>query len=128
MDNLEERFRKFTEFTTQITSTIDKNDHEKCSAIGKIIHEQQDVRRLVEELARRLDHTKEHVGETQNESSVAIQLEISDLKAKVLRLTERHTEHEGKVNFFSGMSEQVAYRNSKFIDGGIEYLICLCRH
>ena len=48
----------------------------------KINHEQEDVRRLVEELARRLNHTREDVGETQSESSVAMQLEISDLKAK----------------------------------------------
>ena len=38
-----------------------------------------------------------------------MQLEISDLKAKFLRLTEQYTEHDRKVNFFSGMSEQVAY-------------------
>ena len=37
-----------------------------------------------------------------------MQLEISDLKTKVLRLTEQYTEHDGKVNFFSGISEQVA--------------------
>ena len=29
-------------------------------------------------------------------------------KAKVLRPTEQYTEHEGKVSFFSDMSEQVA--------------------
>ena len=52
VDNLEDRFRKFTELTTEITSTIDRNEQQKCSSIGgKIIHEQEDVRRLVEELA-----------------------------------------------------------------------------
>ena len=109
MDNLEERFRKFTEHLSEITATIDRNDHAKCSSIGKIIHEQEDVRRLVEELANRMDHQQASVGATQSESSLAMQLEISDLKAKVLRLSEQYTEHDGKVNFFSGMSEQVAY-------------------
>ena len=108
VDNLEERFRKFTEHIHEITITIDKNDHAKCSSIAQIIHEQKDIRRLFEELGSRLDHPRENVGETQTESSLAMQLEISDLKAKVLRLTEQYTEHEGKVNFFSGMSEQVA--------------------
>ena len=56
-----------------------------------------------------MNHTQENVGETQSESSVAMQLEISDLKAKVLRLTEQYTEHDAKVNFFSSMPEQVAY-------------------
>ena len=38
---------------------------------GKIIHGQEDVRRLVEELARRVDHAQ--AGETQGEKSVAAQ-------------------------------------------------------
>ena len=40
----------------------------------------------------------------------AMQLEINDLKTKVLRLTEQYTEHDGKVRYFSasGMSEQVS--------------------
>ena len=109
VDNLEERFRKFTEHLHEITATIDRNDHARCSSIAQIISEQEDIRRLVEELASRLDHPQENVSATQSESSLAMQLEISDLKAKVLRLTEQYTEHDGKVNFFSGMSEQVAY-------------------
>ena len=72
-------------------------------------HEQEDVRRLVEELARRLDHTQENIGETQGEPSVASQLKKSDLKAKILRLTEQFTEHDAKVNFFSVMSEKVDF-------------------
>ena len=73
------------------------------------MHEQEDVRRFVEELAKRLDHTQESTGETQGEPSVAIQLEISDLKATVLRLTEQFTDHDAKVNFFSAMSEKVGF-------------------
>ena len=53
--------------------------------------------------------TQENVGETQDEPSVAVQLELSDLKAKVLRLTEQITEHDAKVNFFSVMSEKVDF-------------------
>ena len=45
--------------------------------------------------------------ETQEGPSVAVQLEVNDLKAKVFRLTEQVTEHTAKVNFFSVMSEKV---------------------
>ena len=43
----------------------------------------------------------------QSEFSTAVQLEISDLKAKVLRLTEQSTEQDGKLTFLASMSEQV---------------------
>ena len=59
VDNLDNRFQRFTEFTHSISATIDKNEHEICSSIGKINDEQADVRRLVEERARCLDHTQE---------------------------------------------------------------------
>ena len=72
VESPEDRFRKFIEYMTETTATTDKNDLEKCSSIGKIIHEQEDVRRLVEELARRLDHTQETDGETHSESNVAM--------------------------------------------------------
>ena len=108
VDNLEERFRMFTEHLQGITATVDRNEHAKCSSIAQIINEQEDIRRLVEGLASRWDHPQENVSATQSESGLAMQLEISDLKAKVLRLTEQYTEHDGKVSFFTGMSEQVA--------------------
>ena len=43
----------------------------------------------------------------QSEISTNIQLEINDLKAKVLRLTEQSTQHDGRLTFLAGMSEQV---------------------
>ena len=36
-----------------------------------------------------------------------MRLEISDLKAKVVRLTEQNTEHDGKLTFLVSMAEQV---------------------
>ena len=89
--------------------TVDKNAHELCSTVAKIIDEQADIRRLVEELTRRMDHAQEGrvVAEIQEGPGVAIQLEVNDLKAKVLRLTEQVTEHTAKLNFFSVMSEKV---------------------
>ena len=84
-----------------------------CSSVGKVIDEQRDIRRLVEELARRMDSTQEQTHSegtseaARNEVGVAIQLEVNDLKAKVFRLTEQVTDHTAKVNFFSIMSEKV---------------------
>ena len=112
VDTLERRFQKFDEFTN-FMGTVDRNQHEHFSTVGKIIDEQADIRRLAEELARRMDHAQEEsAGETREEPGVAVQLEVNDLKAKVLRrgnlrLTEQITEHNAKVNFFSVMSEKV---------------------
>ena len=78
--------------------------------ISKIIDEQADVRRLVEELARRMDNARSEgtvEKATQEGSGVAMQLEVNDLKAKVLRLTEQIMDHDAKLNFFSIMSEKV---------------------
>ena len=49
-----------------------------------------------------------------------MQLEVNDLKTKVLRLTEQITEHTAKVNFFSIMSEKVISWNNRFNDGDID--------
>ena len=59
--------------------TIDKNEHEIFSTVGKMIDKQADIRRIVEELARRMDHAREETGEVQAESGVAVQLEVNDL-------------------------------------------------
>ena len=109
VDTLESRFQKFDEFTHSVMGAVDKNAHELCSTVAKIIDEQADIRRLVEERARRMDHAQEgSVGaDIQEGPGVAIQLEVNDLKVKVLRLTEQVTEHIAKVNFFSVMSEKV---------------------
>ena len=114
IETLEGRFQKFDEFVQSVMSTTDKNTHEVCSSVFKIIDEQADIRRVVEELARRMDGAQEQTrsggtAETaaRERPGVAIQLEVNDLKTKVLRLTEQVTEHTAKVNFFSVMSEQV---------------------
>ena len=48
-----------------------------------------------------------HRDAVQSESSVAMQLELDDIKAKVLRLTEQGTEHDGRLSFLAQMSTQV---------------------
>ena len=114
VDNLEERFRIIIEHLHGITATVDRNEHAKCFSIALTINEQEDIRRLVEECASRLDHSRENVGATQSESSLAMQLEISDLKAKVLRLTEQYTGSEQVA-----LIEQQIHRWRH-----VDYLIC----
>ena len=53
--HLEEKFRMFGNHMDGITKTIDRSEHSKCASITAMISEQEDIRRLVEELAKRLD-------------------------------------------------------------------------
>ena len=71
------------------------------------MREQEDIRQLVEGLANCLDQSQGTSSTVQSELSTNVQLEISDLKAKVVRLTEQNTEHDGKLTFLASMSEQV---------------------
>ena len=59
VETLESRFQKFDEFAQSVMSTTDKSTHEVCSSVAKIMDEQAEIRRLVEELARRMDHAQE---------------------------------------------------------------------
>ena len=77
--------------------------------------EQEDIRRLVEELAKRLDQPQETSGTMQSEFSTAMQLELHDLKTKVLHLTEQNTEHSGILTFLANMSEQVHLMEQQII-------------
>ena len=81
-----------------ITKTIDKNTHSKCASITAMIREQEDIRQLFEGLANRLDQSQGTSSTMQSEFSTTVQLEISDLKAKVLRLTEQSTEQDGRFS------------------------------
>ena len=114
VENLEARFQKYDEFVQTVLDKTDRNAHNVCSSVAKIIDKQADIRKLVEELARRVDSAREQAqsegtseAATQNEVGVAMQLEVNDLKTKVLRLTEQATERTAKLNFFSVMSEKV---------------------
>ena len=113
--HLDERLRMVVDHIEGITKTIDKNTHSKCASITAVISEQEDIRRLVEELAKRLDQPQEASGAVPSEFSAAVQLEISDLKAKVLRLTEQSTEQGGKLTFLANMSERVDLMEQQII-------------
>ena len=58
MDRLEEfqlRFSHTHEFLSKVTQETDRRSHDMCNSIEHFIDEQQDVRKVVEDLARQVD-------------------------------------------------------------------------
>ena len=105
--SLEERLRSVMDHEMHVHQTIDRNTLSQCASIKALISEQEVVRKLVEELANRLDRSQEASSAAQSEVSTNVLLEISTLRSKVLRLTEQNTELEGDWSFLTKMSEQV---------------------
>ena len=105
--SLEERLRSVMDHEMHVHQPIDRNIHSQCASIKALISEQEDVRKLVEELANRLDRSQEASSAAQSEVSTDVLLEISDLRSKVLHLTEQNTKLEGDLSFLTKMSEQL---------------------
>ena len=59
MTHLGERIRMIGDQMGGVAKTIDRDEHSKCASITAMIREQEDIRRLVEELAKRLDQPQE---------------------------------------------------------------------
>ena len=99
--------KKMLEHDHHVNQTIDRNTHSQTASINGIIDEQQDLRRLVEGLASRLDQSQDSLSTPQGEASTGVLLDIGDLKTEVLRLTEQHTKLEGDVSFLRDLQERV---------------------
>ena len=104
---LEEKLRHMMDHEVHVNQTIDRNAHSQCASIEAIIAEQAELRKVVEDLASRLDRSQETSGAAQNELSTNALLEINALKSKVSRLTEQNTKLEGDVSYLSSLSEHV---------------------
>ena len=108
---LEERLRVALEHETHVNQTIDRNAHTQCASIAAIMELQRDVRKLVEDMASRVDQWFDHSQGTsdaaQNELSTQALLETNDLRSKVARLTEQNTKLEGSVSYLSSLQEHV---------------------
>ena len=115
VNHLEEKLRMWSDHMDGITKTFDRNAHSRSASITALIREQEDIRQLVEGLANRLDQSQGTSSTMQSEFSTTVQLEISDLKAKVLRLTEQNTEHDGKLTSLASVSEQVGLLDNQII-------------
>ena len=90
-----------------VNQTIDRNTHSQTASINGIINEQQDIRRMVEELVRQVDRSQDGLNTPRDEASTGVLLDIGDLKTKVTRLTEQHTNLEGDVSFLRDLHERV---------------------
>ena len=104
---LEERLRQVMDHEMQVSQTIDRNTHSQCASTSAIIDEQSDIRKLVEDLASRLDRSQAVSGATQNELSTNVLLDLNDLKSKVCRLTEQSTKLDGDLSFLTKLTTQV---------------------
>ena len=91
----------------QVTQTIDKNTHSQTASIVGLIEEQEDLRKMVEELASRFDRSQDGLNTPQGEASTGVLLDMGDLKTKVARLTEQHTRMDGEVSFLKSLRESV---------------------
>ena len=95
------RFASWYTTLSKVTQQTDRRAHEMCTSIGHLIDEQHDIRKVVKDLARRIDAIQNgtHPGGTSSGSNAApeqappevgvpVVLEIEDLK-KVARLAEQ---------------------------------------
>ena len=99
--------RKMLEHDHHVNQTIDRNTHSQTASIKGIIDEQEDLRRLVEGLASRMDQSQDSLSTPQGEANTGVLVDIGDLKNKVFRLTEQHTKLEGDVSFLRDLHERV---------------------
>ena len=99
--------QKMLQHEHHVNQTIDRNTHSQTASIVAIIEEQKDLRKLVEDLASRIDRSQDNLSTPQGEASTSILLDIGDLKTKVIRLTEQHTTLEGDVSFLRDLHECV---------------------
>ena len=76
---LEKRLRHVMDHEVHVNQTIDRNTHSQSALISAIIAEQSDIRKLVEDLASRLDRSQEENSATQSDLSTNALLEINDL-------------------------------------------------
>ena len=90
-----------------VNQTIDKNTHSQSASISGIIEEQEDLRKMVEELASRFDRSQDSLSTPQGEASTGVLLDIGDLKTKVARLIGQHTQMDGDVSFLKSLHESV---------------------
>ena len=90
-----------------VNQTIDKNTHSQTASICGIIKEQEDLRKMIEELAGRFDRSQDSLNTPQGEASTGVLLDLGDLKTKVARLIEQHTEMDGDVSFLKTLHENV---------------------
>ena len=107
--------QKTVQHEHHVNQTIDRNTHSQVASITAIIKKQEDLRKMVEELASRVDQSQDNLSTPRGEASTSILLDWGDLRTKIIRLTEQHTTLEGDVSFLKGLSEEVEELGNQII-------------
>ena len=66
-----------------VTQEFDKVTHSQTASICGLIKEQEDLRKMIEELAGRFDRSQDSLSTPQGEASTGVLLDLGDLKTKV---------------------------------------------
>ena len=90
-----------------VTQEFDRATHSQKASICGLIKEQEDLRKMIEELAGRFDRSQDSLSTPQDEASTGVLLDLGDLKTKVARLIEQHTQMDGEVSFLKSLHESV---------------------
>ena len=90
-----------------VTQEFDKATHSQTASICGLIKEQEDLRKMIEELAGRFDRSQDSLSTPQGEASTGVLLDLGDLKTKVARLIAQHTEMDGDVSFLKTLHANV---------------------
>ena len=107
IEGLDKYSQKMLQHEHHVNQTIDRNTHSQTASICAIIKEQEDLRKLVEELASRIDQSQDNLSTPRDETSTSVLLDLGDLRTKVTRLTEQHTTLEGDVSFLRDLHDHV---------------------
>ena len=104
LDNLS---RTIIDHDHHVTQEFDRVTHSQKASICGLIKEQEDLRKMIEELAGRFDRSQDSLSTPQDEASTGVLLDLGDLKTKVARLIEQQTELNGDVSFLKTLHENV---------------------
>ena len=119
LNGVDFRFQRSDEISNQVLMETDRRWQDLRTSIGKFIDEQSAIRKVVEELARRVVDAMQngtHPGgvssdsnmtgeQSSSDASVALQLEIDDLKRKVARLNDQSTQHAQQISDINPLKE-----------------------
>ena len=99
LEEYHQQFAHANEWMAEVTRETDRRSHDMCNSLARFTDEQHDIRKVVEDLARKIDAIQQgtHPRESARSSNdpeeasidvgVPVLLEIEDVKRKVERLT-----------------------------------------
>ena len=104
---LENLSRTIIDHDSHVTQEFDRVTHSQTASICGLIKEQEDLRKMIEDLAGRFDRSQDSLSTPQDEASTGVLLDLGDLKNKVARLIEQQTETNGDVSFLKTLHTNV---------------------